>query len=301
MFVGHGLLAFALVAFLGKRRGCDRAVVLSGAVLAGLFGMLPDVDVVYGLLGVLLGPVAVDPESFWAVSNEVHRGFTHSVPVGLLTASGAGLLARRDGWKAAGLAILTGVVVIAFTVSGGVAGLVAVVFVAGVVALVTLGRRLALSPQMIASVALVGAVSHPFGDLFTGSPPDVLYPFDAVLIADRVVLAADPTMHLLAAFGLELATVWLAVGMYFRVIDRTLLEHVDRRAALGVAYGGTAFVLPAPTLEVSYHFVFSVLGVGVIGVVQPSVRRVVTWRSAVTALATISIAVVAYAIVYHIV
>lgn len=300
MFVGHGLLAFAVVALLGEWRGWDRRVVLSGAVLAGLFGTLPDVDVVYGLVGLLQGTVALDPESFWAVSNEIHRGFTHSVPVGLLTALGAGLLARRDAWKTAGLAILAGIIVMAFTVSGGVAGLVAVVFVAGVLALVTLGQRLALSPRVVASAALVGVVSHPFGDLFTGSPPDVLYPFDAVLVSDRVVLAADPTMHLLAAFGLELATVWLALAVYFRVIGRPLLKRVDRRAALGVAYGGAAFVLPAPTLEVSYRFVFSVLGVGAIGVAQPSVGRVVTWRSIVTALAAVSIAVVAYASVYHI-
>jgi membrane-bound metal-dependent hydrolase YbcI (DUF457 family) len=298
MFVGHGLVAFAVVAALGEWRDWDLSFVLPAAVLAGLFATVPDVDVVYGVAGLTEVAATADPGSFWAAGNRTHRGLTHAVPVGVATALAAGLLARRDAWALAGLPVLAGLVAMAVVVSGGLAGLVAVAFTAGVIALVALARSLALSPRAVAGAALVGLVTHPFGDLFTGSPPDVLYPFDAVLVADRVVLASDPTLHLLGAFGLELAAAWLALAAYFRLTDRRLLGRVDRRAALGAAYGTAALVLPAPTLEVSYQFVFSVLGVGAVGVAGPSVGRVVTWRSVATALATVSVAAVAYALVY---
>lgn len=298
MFVGHGLVAFAVVAALGGWRGWDLPLVLPAAVLAGLFATVPDVDVVYGVAGFAEAAATADPEAFWAVGNRTHRGLTHSVPVGVVTALAAGLLVRRDTWAVAGLPVLAGLVAMAVVVSGGLAGLVATAFAAGVLGLVALARSLALSPRAVAGAALVGLVTHPFGDLFTGSPPDVLYPFDAVLVADRVVLASDPTLHLLGAFGLELAAAWLALAAYVRLTDRRLLARVDRRAALGAAYGAAALVLPAPTLEVSYQFVFSVLAVGAVGVAGPSVGRVVTLRSVATALATVSVAAVAYAVVY---
>jgi len=46
---------------------------------------------------------------------------------------------------------------------------------------------------------------------------------------------------------------------------------------LGLAYGGLALLLPAPTLETSYHFVFTVLAFGFVafpdGASDGSTRR----------------------------
>jgi membrane-bound metal-dependent hydrolase YbcI (DUF457 family) len=298
MFLGHGLLAFAVVAFFGEWRNRDRTIVLSVALLAGLFATLPDVDVVYGLAGLADAVAITDPESFWAAGNRTHRGLTHSVPVGVATALAAGLLVRRDAGALAGVTVLAGVVATAVTMSGLLAGLVAIPFAAGVLGLVGLARHLEISPPAVAGVALVGLVSHPFGDLFTGTPPEFLFPFDAVLVTDRVLLASDPTIHLLGAFGLELVAAWLALAAYFRLTDRRLLARVDRRAAIGASYGAAALVLPAPTLDVSYHFVFSVIGVGAVGVTRPSFRLALTSRSVATALATVSVAGLSYAVVY---
>ncbi|MFB6250852.1 MAG: metal-dependent hydrolase [Halobellus sp.] len=303
MFVGHGLLAFAIVALAGERLGWDRAVVVPAAVLAGLFGTLPDVDVVYGLVGLVEQPSGT-VEAFWAAGNRVHRGLTHALPVGLVTAGAVGLLAGRDAWSLAGGAVLVGVVALATVVWGGLGGLVATAFVAGASALARAGRRRGLTPRAVAGAALVGLLTHPFGDLFTGSPPAMLYPLDAVVVADRIELAADPTLHLLAAFGVELAAVGVAFVAACRVTDRRAVDQVRRRAALGVVYGGAAFVLPAPTLAVSYQFVYSVLAVGVVGAAPagwptvPSLPRTDVWRAVGTALATVAVAAGAYAVVY---
>jgi len=305
MFVGHACLAFAVAAVGADRLGWSRERALGVAALAALFATLPDVDVVYGLSGLIApaagaGPVPV--ESFWDAGNRVHRGVTHALPVaGVVTA--AVWLGSRSGARsrATGAVLLTALVPVVAALSGGLAGAVTAVFVLGAGGLVALARHRGLSPEIVAGAALVGLVTHPFGDLLTGEPPALLYPFDVTVVAERVVLSADPTLHLIGAFGVELATVWLALAAYFRITGKRPAAHVDRRAVLGVAYAGAALALPAPTLEVSYHFVFSVLAVGFVGVAPPSLERVRTWRAGVTALAAVSLAAVAYAAVYLIV
>jgi len=300
MFVGHGLLAFALVVLAGQRLDWERRTVLAVAVLAALFGTLPDIDVVYAPVGLVLGADLADPvESFWAVGNEVHRGVTHSLVVGVLTAVGVYLFAREGTLlRTAGVAILAGVLALTTLVSGGLAGVVTLVFALGAVALVAVADEYDIAPRHTAGAALVGLLTHPFGDLVTGSPPALLYPFDVTLVAERVILSGDTTLHLVGAFWLELAVVWLAVLAYFRLTDRRVRDHVERPAAVGVVYGAAALVLPAPTLDVSYHFVYSVLGVGLVGAVGSRPVARLTWRAVVTALAAVSVASLSYVVVY---
>ncbi|WP_123537043.1 metal-dependent hydrolase [Halosimplex salinum] len=302
MFVGHACLAFAVAALGAHRLGWSRGAALRVAVLAGAFATLPDVDVVYGVAGLLApaagsGPIPV--ESFWDAGNRVHRGVTHALPVAAVVTAAVALAARSNAVpRLAGAGLLAALVVLVTALSGALAGAVTVVFVLGAAALVAVARRRGVSPRVLGLAAFVGLFTHPFGDLFTGEPPAFLYPFDLTLVAERVVLSADPTFHLLGAFGFELATVWLALAAYFWISGDRPHAHVDRRAVLGVAYAGAALALPAPTLDVSYHFVFSVLAVGFVGATPPPLARIRTWRTAVTGLTAVSLAAVAYAMVY---
>lgn len=302
MFVGHGCLAFAIAALAARRLGWSRETALQVAVVAGLFATLPDVDVLYGVAGLLApaagsGPVPVG--SFWDAGNQVHRGVTHALPVAVVVTAAVALAARDGRWSLAGaVVVFAALVSLVVVLSGGLAGAVTAVFVLGAVALVAGARRRGVGPGVLIAGAFVGLVSHPFGDVFTGSPPAFLYPFDVALLAERVVLSADPTLHLLGAFGIELAAVWLGVTAYLRLTGDHPSAHIDRRAVVGVAYAGAALALPAPTLDVSYHFVFSVLAVGVVGVAPPSVERARTPRAVVTALSAVSLAALAYATVY---
>lgn len=305
MFIGHACLAFAIAALGAHRLGWSRGAALRVAVLASAFATVPDVDVVYGIAGLLApaagsGPIPV--ESFWDAGNQVHRGVTHALPVVLVVTVAVGLLARSKRSSRA-LSYLLFVALVAFVTafSGGLAGAITALFVLGSAAVAALASRHGVAPGGVAMAALVGLVSHPFGDLFTGSPPALLYPFDVTVFTERVVLSANDTLHLLGAFGFELATIWLAVVAYFVIAGERPLAHVDRRAVLGVAYAGAALALPAPTLDVSYHFVFSVLAVGVVGIAPPSLERLQSRRAALTALTAISLAAVAYATVFVIV
>lgn len=326
MFVGHALLAFAIAALAADWRGWERRPALTVGIVAGAFAAIPDADVAYALVGLLewyAADGALEPTAaFWDASRGVHRSVTHSVVVGALAAPAFGLLAVR-GRSArfatvAGLALLGSLVASAFVWHSPVAAFVMGLFaVAGVLVARGAARFSSLAPTTVALAALVGLLSHPWGDLVTGSPPDWLFPFAAPGLDSRVVLHPDPTLHLLAAFAIELAVVWLAVLAYCRLADRGVLDGIDRRAGVGVAYGAVALAATPPTLEVSYHFVFSILGVGLLcGVVRgPSAsefggslsRRLRSSRPpssgtleiALTALTAVTVALVAYVIVYR--
>ncbi|PSQ18641.1 hypothetical protein BRD00_04980 [Halobacteriales archaeon QS_8_69_26] len=278
MMLGHALLAFALVALGCRALGWSPERALRAGTVAGAFAVVPDVDMVYavtGLIGADPSSVFVATNAFWGASTEVHRTATHSVVVAVPAAVGFGLRAVEDRLATAASAVLlSGIALVTLAVTGLLEAFVLVVFcVAGLGVATAATRSGGLSPGTVLGTALVGLVTHPFGDMFTGSAPALLYPLDVRVVDGIVVLHSDPTLHLLGAFAIELATVWLAGAVYIASTDTTIREAVDHRAALGICYGLAAFVIPPPTLDVSYHFVFSVLAVGLVLTV-PELRNV---------------------------
>lgn len=311
MFVGHAALAFALVARLAAREWSRRDALVVGAVAAA-FATLPDVDVLYapvGLIGARLDALAL-ASAFWSTSTLVHRGVTHSLFVSAVVAVVAlawfvGVRRRTPGLV--GAAALGGALVAAVAADAGVlAGVVTLLFVGGAAVVSTVvARRTTLGWRPFAAAATFGLLSHPFGDLFTGQPPAFLYPFDAVLVADRVALAGDPTLHLLAAFAVELATIWFAVVVLSDCSGVSLRGAVLPRVALAAGYAATVLVIPPPTLDLSYPFVFSVVATGLVGAVprvrlvgERSVRLPDRTATAVTALSGVTVAWAAYTVAY---
>ena len=328
MFVGHALLAFALAALVADWRGWSaRRALLLGAV-AGGFAAIPDLDVAYSLVSMdaarVFGGGAVRPGAFWDAGRDVHRSMTHSLVVALLAGPAFGLWTVRAAaagprrallCRAVGASILLALVGVAVSVSGLVGAVVMTPFVLAGVGIAAACRKATdLSAGTVGLAATAGLFSHPWGDLLTGAPPRLLYPFDARVFDARVVLHGDPTIHLLAAFALELAVVWLAVVAVTRVTGRSWTGLVDRRAAVGVGYGVAAVVMSPPTLEVSYHFVFSILAVGLLcgglvtrprpargvrGVLAEFPSTTPAWLGFVgTTLATVTAALGGYAAVY---
>lgn len=311
MFIGHAMVAFAIAAAVASRFGLPRERALALGLAAGAFATVPDVDMSYAFFGLLQTSVTGvfdAAEAFWATSTLVHRVVTHSLVVGLVGAVGVALWSRADAgdWWAYPLAgvVFATLLLAALVETGLLAAGVMLAFVVAALAVTTAMRRLGnLSPADLFSMALIGFLSHPFGDLFTGSAPHLLYPLDMTVLAGRVTLHPDPTMHLVFAFLFELATIWLALSVYLSLDGRSIESYLNRRATLGGGYAVAAMFIPAPTLDTSYHFVFSVLALGVIGV-RP--RRPANWAlteeriigALVTGLAAITLAVIGYAGVY---
>ena len=311
MFVGHALLAFALVGGAAALLA-DRRVALRLGIVAAAFAAVPDVDMAYALV-VLVGAdggVMGTVESFWAASTAVHRTITHSLLVAPVAAAlaAAWLHGRRDGtgsWLGVAALLGAGLTAIATLVSGALGGAVMGVFViAAVLVAEGVERSSVFGARTTFAVALVGLLSHPFGDLATGEPPAFLYPLSAPLVTERVALSADPTLHLLGAFGVELAAIWAGLLVAMWLLERPIREAIDFRAVAGAGYALAALAIPAPTLDLSYPFVFSVLSVGMIGAVprvrlpDVAVERPDAVGAALTGLAAVTLAGVAYAVAY---
>jgi len=317
VFVGHGLLAFALLASLARWRGAARDRALAVGLLAAGFATIPDVDVVHPLVSLLVDPVRLGAttDAFWALSTELHRTVTHSLVVGAVVAAGLTAVVASRGRTATergrwlgragtarplavgGLLTLATLVGLVWTVDGPAAGgVLAAMGLAGL-ALGSLAVRHGLDARVVGLAAAVGLFSHPFGDLFTGEAPPLLYPLPVDLGLSRIALHADPTVHLVGAFLVELGTVWLALAVLARLSDVRLRAQVRPRAIAGVVYAAAALVLPAPTLDAATGFVFSVLAVGLVGVpVRYEARH--AWQTVTTALAAVTLAALAYCVTY---
>jgi len=303
MFVGHETLAFALVALAATHLGRTNREALALGVAAALFAAVPDVDMVYapvGLLTVHSTDVFAATNAFWTASTAVHRSVTHSLVLAVPAAVAFALVARTDRRSLLAAPVLVALVGVAAAASGALGGVVMAVYVfAGTLVAYAAGRSLDISARAVLVVALVGLLTHPFGDLFTGDAPRFLYPFAANLVEHRLGLFADPTLNLLSAFFAELTCIWLGVLTFLRLSDRDPLRALNVRAAGGAAYALAALVIAPPTFEASYQFVFSVLAVGFVGVVPNWERRLPDpATAAVTGLAAITIAGLAYTIVY---
>ncbi len=309
MFVGHALLAFALVGGAAALVR-DRTTALELGLIAAAFATIPDVDMTYalvGLSGLEAGTLAA-ASAFWAASTLVHRAVTHSVLLAPFVAAAAATWVsgrRRESTPAfaAGAVLGVGLVTAATLASGPLGGGVMAAFLVGaVVAGEVVVRRSELRARAAFGAAAVGLASHPFGDLVTGEPPALLYPLDAVLIAERVTLNADPTLHLLGAFALELGAIWAGVLVLMWLLGRPVVSAIDFRAVAGAGYALAVLAVPAPTLEFSYPFVFSVLAVGTLGAVPrfrfSGVERPEPVSAALTGLAAVTVAVAAYTMAY---
>lgn len=314
MFVGHGLLAFAIAASVANRRGWPADRALAVGVLAFLFGTLPDIDMVYALFGLAAGAEGLfaASDAFWAAASVVHRAVTHSLVLGTLAAVAFAAWRAREThssetrqavvWLGLALGAFFTLLGAVWVESGALAVAIVAVFLVTGLGIVRVARALDFGPRVVLATGLLGLLTHPFGDLFTGTPPQFLYPFDVSLFEGFVVLHPDPTLHLLGAFFVELTTFWLALLAVAKLRGWQLLPRVRPRAVLGVGYAGAVFAIPAPTLQLSWPFVFSVLAVGAVGVPLRLRTQVDDhWYTVVTALTAVTLAGLAYATAYLVV
>lgn len=300
VFIGHALLAFALVASGAAVMGWSSRRATAIGVVAAAFATLPDVDMVYPMLAFLIGieDLLVGNFRFWDYVAITHRTVTHSLVVGTVATLGFGVWARSGRSPLTTATCLLGCTVTVVGVAvwnGPLSGIVMGLFVVGG-ALVTMWAVLmGFGPRHVAGAAGVGLLSHPLGDLFTVPIPDLLYPFELPWDFSYVALHSDPTLHLLIAFFVELGTIWLALGVYARLHGWSLVPAIRPRAALGIAYGASVFVIPAPSLDVPTPFVLSVLAVGVLAIpLRPATGMPRRWQVPLTALAAVTAAALAY-------
>ena len=318
MYVGHSLLALALTGALARRAGLRRSRALLAGFAAAGFALVPDVDTAYTLYVVLqVGPSNVFPTTQYVWTGEgwvVHRALTHSLltgAVGAITAATAALAyahrhRRRSSVTLLAVIVLLGtlgvLVLTGYSSDGGLGVVTMGLYVLGLLAVATVAARRGLAPRHVGGAAAVGLLTHPFGDVFMGRPPAFLYPIVTAPPVEKVTIAADPTVNLVALFALELALAWAALRVVASLSDWNLGDGLARRAVLGVGFAGAVAFIRPPTLQVAYHFAIGTIATGaVIGVgagpVLGTERRRRT-DALVTGLAAVTLAVVGYFLAY---
>jgi membrane-bound metal-dependent hydrolase YbcI (DUF457 family) len=307
MFVGHSAIAFVLGSMLAYILGYNNEKIIGFGVLAGAFAIVPDLDMGYAFIGILKSgatDISTLQEEFWASGLVVHRGITHSLVIGLFGSLSFGLIAFNKSIKALGFLILIVLMILTLIYNGLLEFAVIVTFSIGGVFISSISRYANANPIMILYCSFIGILSHPFGDIFTGSSPELLYPLDFRILPTRVLLSSDPTLHFLGAFTIELLAIWLAFGVYIKLQNHNIRQYIHYYVAtLGIFYSITIISLPPPTLSVSYHFVFTIILAGIIGILaeipNPKVHSKQSRRRIfLTGLSVITVGLISYSTVY---
>lgn len=263
MIVGHGFLAFSLAAILAYLLGIEKEKCLILGVFAGFFGVIPDVDIIFAwkeILVIFSSGLSGFVEGFWTASRTFHRGISHSLVTLVLATAGFSIYFRFRNFLV-GPALLVILTSYGFLLGGFMSGLVISVFIlAGL--LVTAKSRDYLDQKSFLLASATGLLTHPFGDIFTGTPPDFLFPLGFNILESRFILYPDPVINLLLIFFLELFLV--AAGLSLVLKFRGDPPELHPEVLLGLLYFPAQYILIDPTLSVSYHFVFSIIAFGTV-------------------------------------
>lgn len=283
MIIGHGPLAFALTAgILLVATTVSKRSVLYLALVAGIASVIPDIDILFPLASlVTVNPFTVSElvSQFWTVAGERHRHATHS----LLLLTGSALVAlvqarvpmRLRGYAVA--VVLCLVFMLPFSVPTQL--LIAVISVS--LYFILKYKPSTVRHREIGAAFMFGLVLHPFGDMFTGTPPAFFYPFTDVIGLSRWTIA-EPTLQFALIFILEIGSLIAALVLVAYLTDIEWITYTDVRpepyhaliSLLSVT--GLLFVFGAhisPTVDSATFFVLPLVGATVIGNTPLLARR----------------------------
>jgi hypothetical protein len=264
MIAGHFFLAFSAASLAAFFWGYEGEKALKIGAAAGLFAVLPDIDIIYAfkeLIEITSGFYTFS-DSFWDASRQTHRGLTHSLLVSLISVAGfSSYYMTRNRVLAAVFVFVVSSA--AFLLDGAISAIVMMAFLfTGMI--ITQKLRDSFDFKEFIAVSTTGLLTHPFGDVFTGVPPDFLYPLPLNIFESRVVFFGDASLNFLTVFGLELFFIWSAILAYIYMMDKKMLEELTMLSALGLIYGFSSFLISSPSLSTSYTFVFSILAFSIL-------------------------------------
>lgn len=265
MIAGHAALGFLIAALAAYHLDVEPDKCLVIGFFAAAFAALPDIDLVFAS-GEILTIFSSGSEgfinTFWSASESFHRGITHNL-LALLVSSVAFAYYREKNDLKTAMLMLSLLSVFGLILNNLMSFMIMVVFsLAGI--LITYlsvdyieknGFRLAL---------FTGLLSHPFGDVFTGVPPDFFFPLGLNLLESRIVLNQDPVLNLISILLLELLILFLAVLTAIMLKEEDLRSHLTPAPLLGMIYIPLYFIVPEPTLSSAYIFVFLAVSLGFI-------------------------------------
>jgi hypothetical protein len=183
--------------------------VLQFGVLTGVFAMVPDVDMVYAIAGLLAsdpGGIWAATAAFWDSSRGVHRAMTHSIGLIVPAAIGFALAAgsRRTRLIAAGP--LLGLVALGWFVNGCLAVAMLLLFVGTRVIVARLAPRWNAGPEVV----LIAA--YPTARAFDARSDRIHLPARFMFVFNLLFVVAFGVVWKVIEFGLSGTGVLLGSG-----------------------------------------------------------------------------------------
>jgi len=217
MIIGHGPLAFTITAtILLATTKFPNNKILYLATTAGIAAIIPDIDMLLPFASIFtvntLSITAITNQ-FWTVSGERHRLATHSLIILTITTLIAFTIQKISTTTAfkpelqhtkqkIATTIIT--ITILFTPLSIPLKLLTTTTLITAYFLTTHKPTNTTTTQLTLAF-LIGTTTHPFGDMFTGTPPTFLYPYTNILELTRWTIP-NPTIQLTLLFTLEIGT-----------------------------------------------------------------------------------------------
>ena len=256
MFAGHFFLAFLLVSLFSYFAGGEREHSLYLGIFAGLFGFAPDLDTFYAftqLPGLLVS--GFNPfESFHMATGVIHRGITHSLITGLVTVFLVVAAYENKVYN------FLSVLILGFygLLLNGVIGAQVMVVYGSAIALISYRAADYISREEIFFVGFFGLLSHPFGDLFTGTPPKLLYPVTDLSVS-KIILFEQPELNVLIILLSELFLVAAGLTLIIYLGDFNITPLASITAFVVIFYI-PFLILIQPSVGTTHRFTLSILG-----------------------------------------
>lgn len=272
MFVGHFAIPFLLLYFLlDTYTELNQSQIITFCIISGIYGLVADLDIVFAFVETILvivntGNISID--KFWDISRNFHRQSTHSLFVGTLSIIGIVIQSTyiddsTNPYDNIGFDFIISIAVgslIGFltgTLARGI--LVSGLFVFCVLSITrAILFQISFNKHIVFVSAVIGILSHPFGDIFTGAPPEFFYPLYEINL-ERIVLFTNETLNLSVLFLFESLLVVLLILVYANGKNITL--NMIRITPLAAVISGLiiSYVIPSPSINNPYQFVSSIL------------------------------------------
>jgi hypothetical protein len=211
MIVGHAPLAFvSVVIVLFSFTNFSRQKIVYFGLVAGIASIIPDIDILFPLASIFLideFSLANIISQFWTVAEQQHRFATHSIIIlgssSCITIAQMLLPKRVQKYSVPFTLLAIFISPISLPIQLITSSTIITLYI-----LRSHTQKL-LSIRELGLAFTIGFIIHPIGDMFTGTPPTILYPFTDILELTRVSFG-NPTVHFGAVFILEIGSLILA-------------------------------------------------------------------------------------------
>lgn len=262
MIIGHAMVGFTFSVLLADHLGIQRKRYISVGIMGLSFALLPDFDLALGLTGAIesgFSGLSQTREEFWEEGLRYHRGITHSLVFGFISATSFSLVSYKNKFKIIGSILALLIVIVSFLTIGLLNTITISFYMVPGLLIAFVAKEYGLDGIPVIISSFTGLLTHPLGDVFIGPSPDLLAPLPFELVSDQLRLFQDPTTHILSVFVLELVTVWVFIHVYLRINEDFILGYIRPYAFFGTFYGLISPFIKPPELGSADHIVITIL------------------------------------------